>query len=678
MSKPIVRTLGGDRVGSGNRMKQEMHNFYRSNKNLSKTWASTMAPGVLYPAYVNWALKGDTFDIDMNAFVRTVPTIGPLYGSFKLQLDFYQVPVRLYQGILHNNTTNIARKMNQVYFPQVLLKTTPSYDFKNNKWKEQINPSALMRYLNVKGIGTSFELDVSREFNAVPMLAYYDIFKNYYANKQEEDAYIITPKEEWSNQIIITAGWKYETITEDYTNGGMFTTSLEKPYVENTESEYPHYIQLLHSTEINTDNISIEITQTENGVTKADIFGNLIEMGYMKKIRSTKKEGYTETIFYLDTIEGLNEESMFSVKIEYNRVFAYYKTMNLQGFELANIDQMRKYLLTRWDLGQKTIISNTNQDYLPYSAITGRDSRGFSLNKYPLNGLVVKCYQSDLFNNWLDTEWVNEITSASAVNIVDGSFTIDALNFKKKLYDHLNRLAISGGTYDDWQAATYGEEVWGKSEKPIYCGGMSSEVVFDEVISTAATNAEEFQPLGTIGGRGTLNGRKGGKITIKVGEASVIMAIVSLTPRLFYTQGNAWYNTELISMDDLHKPIFDRIGFQDLMVEQMAWWDALWNEEDAKYIRHSAGKQPAWINYATDFDEAYGDFAQEEGLNYMILARNYECNNGAVSDVTTYIDPAKFNYAFAYKEIDAQNFWTFINYKIHARRKMSNTQIPNV
>ena len=676
MSKPIVRTLGGDRVGSGNRMKQEMHNFFRSNKNLSKTWASTMAPGVLYPAYVNWALKGDTFDIDMNAFVRTVPTIGPLYGSFKLQLDFYQVPVRLYQGILHNNTTDIARKMDQVYFPQVEMNTQTKWLQKKQKFREQIHPTALLRYLNIKGVGrTSPGRDrlVTRNFNAVPLLAYYDIFKNYYANKQEENAYVIKPESEWTNQMIVTAAWKKE-VSMDYTGGGMFTTTLDSPYVQNNSSGYPHYIQLLHTTDISTKDISISITQ--NGVTKNDTFASLIELGYMKEIKVEKKTGYTETTFYLETIDGLDDTVECSVRIEYNKVFSYFKSMHLEEFPLSNIDDMRKYLLTRWDLGQRTIINNLNN--LPYSAVYSLDRENQSTSAYPMTGLVVKCYQSDLFNNWLDTEWVNEITERSAIDVINGSFTIDALNFKKKLYDHLNRLAISGGTYDDWQAATYGEEVWGKSEKPIYCGGMSSEVVFDEVISTAATNTEEFQPLGTIGGRGTLQGRKGGKITIKVGEASVIMAMVSLTPRLFYTQGNAWYNTELETMDDLHKPIFDRIGFQDLITQQMAWWDA-YIDDDGGIALESAGKQPAWINYATDIDEAYGDFAAEEGLNYMILARNYECmDDGTIKDVTTYIDPAKFNYAFVYKEIDAQNFWTFINYKITARRKMSNTQIPNV
>ena len=66
----------------------------------------------------------------------------------------------------------------------------------------------------------------------------------------------------------------------------------------------------------------------------------------------------------------------------------------------------------------------------------------------------------------------------------------------------------------------------------------------------------------------------------------------------------------------------------------------------------------------------------------MVLNRNYEPNFEAgapkVKDITTYIDPAKFNYAFAYNELQAQNFWCEIQFDIKARRLMSAKQIPNL
>ena len=666
----IKKTLGGDRLGSGNRMTQKAHDFGRSNKNLGFTMGTSMAPGVLYPAYLNVALKDDTFDIDLNAFVRTIPTIGPLYGSFKLQVDFFQVPMRLYMALLHNNTIDIARKMDQVYFPMVQLSTkVTKEDYENVN--DQINTSALMRYLNQSGIGLPDRKPeeepqyVYRTVWGIPFLAYYDIFKNYYANKQEENAYVITKVTEdgvYMNEAIA----KNSEGDDFYFNGDQSNLTLQ----ESAQITQPNIIQI-SGVGLNPMKINLKCTFT-NGVEFDDIAYQIFGRGFGI---IAPAEDRTTLGIGLENGLAFNLEKGITLTVIQDEAVED-EDITLVEFPLSNIDLMRKYLLTQWDLGTQVVISPANQNYLPYSSVVGADK-----NKYPLNGLVVKTYQSDLFNNWLDTEWVNEITETSAIDVSNGSFTIDMLNFKKKLYDHLNRLAISGGTYDDWQEMTYGSKVWGKSEKPIYCGGMSSEVIFDEVVSTAASQDEV---LGTIAGRGTLNNkRKGGHITIKVGEASIIMGIVSLTPRIMYSQGNAWYNTELKTMDDLHKPIFDRIGFQDLMVEQMAWWDAKINTDyqgqNDFVSRSSAGKQPAWMNYATDYDKVYGDFAKKDGANFMVITRDYEHNtNGDVTDVTTYIDPSKYNYAFAYKQLAAQNFWTFINYKVHARRKMSNTQIPNV
>ena len=77
-----------------------------------------------------------------------------------------------------------------------------------------------------------------------------------------------------------------------------------------------------------------------------------------------------------------------------------------------------------------------------------------------------------------------------------------------------------------------------RTESPMYMGGLIKELVFQEVVSNAAT-AE--QPLGTLAGKGRLSDKhKGGKVKIRVDEPSIIMGIVSLTPRLDYSQGNDW------------------------------------------------------------------------------------------------------------------------------------------
>ena len=249
---------------------------------------------------------------------------------------------------------------------------------------------------------------------------------------------------------------------------------------------------------------------------------------------------------------------------------------------------------------------------------------------------------------------------------------------KKKVYLMLNRIAISGGSYDDWIDAVYAGEKLSLTESPIYHGGLSKELVFQEVISNSAT-AE--QPLGTLAGRGTMSSKhKGGQITIKVDRHSYILGIVSLTPRIDYSQGNDW-DTNLKTMDDFHKPALDEIGFEELITDQMAWFDTQ-IDETGKVIYNSAGKVPAWINYMTAVNQVRGNFANANEQMFMVLNRRYDLmvteTGFKIKDLTTYIDPSKFNHIFAYTRRDAQNFWVQIRANVIARRKMSANIMPNL
>lgn len=130
-------TLGGDRLGAGNKQKVSLHNYERSTHDLGYTWRSTMASGTLVPFMTELGLPGDTFDIDLNLDVMTHPTIGPLFGSYKVQLDVFSCPIRLYNGKLHMNMLNIGLDMAKVKLPQVKIQSNPVSKIGDN---EQINP----------------------------------------------------------------------------------------------------------------------------------------------------------------------------------------------------------------------------------------------------------------------------------------------------------------------------------------------------------------------------------------------------------------------------------------------------------------------------------------------------------------------------------------------------------
>ena len=153
-------------------------------------------------------------------------------------------------------------------------------------------------------------------------------------------------------------------------------------------------------------------------------------------------------------------------------------------------------------------------------------------------------------------------------------------------------------------------------------GGMSDEIVFQEVISQSGT---EQEPLGSLAGRGKLAyNKKGGYLKIKVEEPSYIIGIVSITPRVDYSQGTKW-DRNLRTMNDLHKPALDAIGFQDRMCETLDWRSVRYNNDGSK-TNGSIGKQPAWIDYMTNFNKTYGNFAIKNNEAFMVLNRWFESN----------------------------------------------------
>lgn len=684
-------TLGGDRLGSGNKQKLELSHYYRSTFNLEQDFKSSLAPGILYPCLNLVGTNGDEFDIDIDSIFRTIPTKAPLFGSFKAQIDIFACPFRLYQGILHNNPVDIGLKMSQVYLPKILIKAAAD----NNApvpegadfYTQQISTSSLLKYLGLSGIGYNTDTvinpsdTIERKINAIPVLAYYDIFKNYYSNKQEEKAYVLTP--------------------------GNVTTDLEIAQIMVVQPDYQAAaVELEEEFEIapkqriliDSTNALVENFTLINANSDEYTFKQLIRMGYLKELdKNIYWDTNTENHLAIEVNENIYEfTGLEDFRVSIDAAAKKYVNSNIvmKAFDLANIDKMRNKILKLNELGDELVIGSTDgTDILPYSTLTDAvdENKAVFANAFKQNGLVVKTYQSDLFNNWINTDWIdgeNGIAALSSVDVSDGALNMDALNLAQKVYNMLNRIAVSGGTYEDWQEAVYDEQAIRKAESPMYCGGMSAEIMFEEILSTAETKVDgDYQPLGSMGGRGKQVNKNGGNnITIKCKEPTFIMGIVSLTPRICQTQGNEWYLTDLDTLNDLHKPGLDGIGFQDLIGEQMAWWDTALNTVRGMK-RGTIGKVPAWINYQTAVDKAYGDFAEASGKAFMVLARNYEMEMKEVSpgeevpvvkDFTTYIDPAKYNYAFAYTDLAAQNFWSQIHFKVIARRKMSAHQIPNL
>ena len=641
----ITKNIGKNTIGDNNKMAVSLHNYNMSTHDLSTIVRNTQSPGTLVPNLCIVGQKGDTFDIDIDSNVLTHPTTGPLFGSFKLEHHVYTAPVRLYNSWLHNNRTKIGLNMAQVKLPQIAVTLNQAYDnvaSEENQWK-QVNPSCLLAYLGIRGFAnTSVSGTKTVQKNALPILAYYDIFKNYYANTQEEDFYIIGSSPTFTVSINGVAVPDPDNILNSQGAVTNVTPIILKPttLTENT-------ILLSVAQGLNARTITMtpsEIGEWAKGSGEIEITPNKIPAGstwYIRAIHSTERT-------------------------------------SLKAIPLENLDEIRdKILLTSGDVTFN--ISNSNNSIPPFTSFATRGSNNRLSTANPQYGLCLKTYNSDLYQNWINTEWiegVDGINEASAVDVSDGTLSMDALSLSQKVYNFLNRIAVSGGTYRDWLETVYtGGNYMERCETPIFEGGVSQEIVFQEVVSNSASQDE---PLGTLAGRGVTTGRqKGGHIRIKVTEPCYIMCICSITPRIDYSQGNTW-DTYLETMDDWHKPALDGIGYQDSLNGERAWWTDYVNA-DPDLKKTAAGKTVAWINYMTNVNRTFGNFAAGMSESFMVLNRNYSIgSNKQIEDLTTYIDPTKFNYIFADTNLDAMNFWVQTKFDIKVRRLISAKQIPNL
>lgn len=663
--------IGKNTLGDNNKMSVSLREYGRSTHDMSYAWRSPMGVGTLVPFMKILALPGDTFDIDLDTKVLTHPTVGPLFGQFKMQLDVFTCPLRLYQAQLHNNALNIGLDMKKVKLPKFAqnFKTLEGKDIKESK---KSGKGSLAEYLGLKY--EPFREQINN-VNAIPYFAYYDIFKNYYANKQEEYFMLM------GGSMIIDGG---SVVTN---NGNVFSKTSYTGIYGWLNFNYENVLEItlpkaLWAAYEKSKELETWFTLVDGRTLKfnAVLYGD-------EKVE-TKEDNVIITIDRPRTGKWSVSSGNLDNNVNYaltgvNHTVSKGTTVNTytSSYRLEEIDNLREYILKQ---GKKEILikSDTKEEWLSTSFIkdvlagTAEEGESEPKIKMPIiqmemGGLCLKTLQSDIFNNWVNKEWVdgdNGIKAVTDVAITDGKLNLDSLNIAQKVYNMLNRIAVSGGSYKDWIETVYTTDYYFRAETPVYEGGMSTIIDFEAVVSNSASAASGIEePLGSLAGRGYNGQKKGGRIKIKINEPCYIMGIASITPLVDYSQGNDWDNW-LETMDDLHKPQLDGIGYQDLMQNKM---------HGLAKPSLAVGKQPAWLDYMTNFNKTYADFAAGEEESYMVLNRIYNVgNDGVISNATTYINPKDYTYIFATNTETNRDFWVQIGCGVTARRVMSAAQIP--
>lgn len=673
-------SIGKNTLGGGKKMMTRLNNYNRSTHDNSFIMRTSMAPGVLVPTMTELLLPGDTYHIQTRCHTLTHPTIGPLFGSFKQQNDFFFCPIRLYNAMLHNNALNIGLDMKKVKFPYMRTgdKNREVGEYLPGSGKtilNQVNPSSLLGYLGWNSLQSSTNKGNWEEesWNFIKPIMYFDIFKNYYANKQEPNFYTIG----------VSGIMGYNTTTTD--NGYYFVLCKYggTEWVEVMRSPKPNFnytitkngiygIAVVFKTSIDIIENSL-ILQIENpnfnGKRYANINASIAELknnGILSAITIAGDENTTPMSAPFMIQPSHVEISNSNYRAWCTNANTEYTAANYNQYALTTIDDMRENILAAGKAAYACTEGFLADIVKPIASQTqaGKTRPACAI---PMVGLALKTYQSDINTNWVNTEWIDGQDGINAITAIDtksGSFTLDTLNLAKKVYTMLNRIAVSDGSYNAWIQTVYTSGGLNHIETPLYLGGSSLEVEFQEVINNSGT---EDQPLGSLAGRGVATNHKGGSIIFKADEPGYIFCITSITPRVDYYQGNEW-DLYLETLDDLHKPQLDGIGFQDRLYRHI---NASCKNEN---LEKSIGKQPAWIQYMTNINKTKGNFALIENEGWMCLNRIF----GDIDTYTTYIQPHLFNNIFADTDITAQNFWVQIAFNYKPRRVMSAKVIPNI
>lgn len=689
-------SIGKNTLGGGKKMMTRLNNYNRSTHDLSHVCRTSAAVGTLIPTLYHLVLPGDTFPIQTRCHTLTHPTIGPLFGSFKQQNDFFFCPIRLYNAMLHNNALNIGLNMKQVKFPIFpisynLYTDKSKMEGSNDSLLNEVNPSSLVAYTGVRALSTLERYGSNmKTFNCIKLMMYYDIFKNYYANKQEKKFYVISGNTYYlyrqvvgylkEGEMSLTLGNSSDQKSWTIVSTGVPNSVGSTGDYPKKKEEYQVWVLAIKPYTQDKDSGQIEVSiniqtgwvlesgEKVGGEKTIQIYGtinSLIERGILTDITSKVSNLIADTEYYrINGTTFLPTELIFKTYFYINEPsLATSVEARYNSYDLSTIDDMRENILSA---GKTQYVSQDPFIVDIFKPIQTKNGIAPSCSQ-PMVGLALKTYQSDINTNWVNTEWIDGETGINAITAIDttgGSFTLDTLNLARKVYTMLNRIAVSDGSYNAWIQTVYTSGGLNHVETPIYLGGSSLEIEFQEVVNNSGT---EEQPLGTLAGRGIATSHKGGNIIFKADEPGYIFCITSLTPRVDYFQGNEWDNY-LLTLDDLHKPQLDGIGFQDRLYRSI--------NANTPYAMSSKsiGKQPAWIEYMTNVNKTYGNFALVENEGWMCLNRIF----GDISTYTTYVFPHIYNNIFADTDITAQNFWIQIAFNTNPRRVMSAKVIPNI
>lgn len=302
-------------------------------------------------------------------------------------------------------------------------------------------------------------------------------------------------------------------------------------------------------------------------------------------------------------------------------------------------------------------------------------------------GLAIAPYLADPNTSWLDNDLVElERTSSSMTAQLNdkGEYQIamDQWRVASAIQQKMRRYLYRLGDFSDAVDSQYGIRPSTSISKPMFLGAFMSDIVFNDVVSTAQTGddgiVESNTNLGSRAGYGRGTDReKRSFIDFTAEEPGTLMILQIIQPEVFYCEGRN-YQFLCDSYDKEFNPAWNIGLLQDLSTDQLNLVPNLavnptgagvasqssWSE-----YNFSIGKQPLAMQHITKTNQAKGMFAMNGGYRDYLLIHSFngsrDVDGGVQSPVrgwySSYPFPEQYHNIFANTQ-NLDNFQFYLNF----------------
>lgn len=646
----------------------------RSNFNLGRVNRFTADVGWVIPCYVEEILPNSYKRLDVEALIQTNATVAPLMGSFKVKVDAFFVPLRLYYRHLdlNNIRPDFIDDFDYHYFP---APNQGNYDvatvdagntitsqtytrrgyFDSTEWNLtvqsnvstdgnivhtvtpapiniEVAPSSLIDYLGLLPVGyNALSWSDTIKLNANPFIAYYDIYRNYYANPHDP----LVPFR-----------------VQNYRQPSGASSSADTVFTRDRYVRLEKFDQFVQS------------------------FTNYIDPSSSVYARDAYQ-------IFRDIFRD------YTAPANYQGSFRSMPLFAGSPFADGSLDSAGAYPL-----------------------LDTRDGKHF--------GLLRRTYMDDYFNSRFRNDFVTYMENTSTVTVENNQFTITQLRMQNRIAKYVDKSIFSDTRFGSWIKAHFGVKTNQKLNIPQFLGSITSNIVFNDIYASAQTGESSSVTDNTaLGSRASLGQgyikNKGSFIEFQATEPGYLMCMFSIIPYVSYFQGikKMYLKT---SFNDMYKPEFDAVGYDDLQKLEMS---AVGYNSDIysnniildpitpEDYNVSIGKHPAWLEYMTSTDEVHGLMTKRYQYGFWLLNRPYSPSiydeSGTYSpsdkatipssantnkmfnftpklptfDASTYIQPEYFNNIFAVNKF-TDNFQVQMRFFDKTKQPISKQILPHL